>query len=134
MKKKTNKTFSFNKNERLNSRNSILRLIKKGKIIKIFPFYVRVLYQKNTENKSEILVNAPKRIFKRAVDRNRIKRLIREAYRLNKNKLFLCLPENNTTVYIHFNYIYNKVCDFETINNSIKKIINIICQKNIENE
>jgi ribonuclease P protein component len=76
---------TLGKKERLKSRKLIGRLFEEGTSIKNFPF--RLVYL-STEITSVFSVKAsfsvPKRNFKKAVDRNRIKRLIREAYRLEK--------------------------------------------------
>ena len=80
---------TFGKQEKLKSRKLIGKLFEEGKSIKKFP--IRLIYLQ-TEHTSDILLQAsfsvPKRNFKKAVDRNRIKRLLREAYRLEKQALF----------------------------------------------
>ena len=80
---------TLGKKERLKSRKLIGRLFEEGTSIKNFPF--RLVYL-STEITSVFSVKAsfsvPKRNFKKAVDRNRIKRLIREAYRLEKKNVF----------------------------------------------
>ncbi len=75
--------------ERLKSRKLIGRLYTEGKVIKTFP--LRMVYLETVHSSdypAQFGVSVPKRLFKRAVDRNRIKRLIREAYRLNKQIIY----------------------------------------------
>ena len=81
--------FTFGKPEKLKSRKLIGKLFESGKSVKKFP--VRLVYLQ-TEHTSDFPIQAafsvPKRNFKRAVDRNRIKRLFREAYRHEKGVLY----------------------------------------------
>ncbi len=77
--------FTFKKPERLSREKLIQELFHKGSSFYLFPFKVIFLPGKGAA--SQVLVSVPKSIFKRAVDRNRIKRRIREGYRLNKHKL-----------------------------------------------
>lgn len=84
---------TFTKEERLHEEKLIDSLFKNGKSFFVFPF--KVLYLPlGTESAfpSKVLISVPKRNFKRAVDRNRIKRLVREAYR--RNKSVLCSSEH----------------------------------------
>ena len=79
---------TFSKSERICSQIVIDDLFKKGKILKSFPFLVRYLpYSFNKGAKVQIVISVPKRKVKKAVDRNRLKRQIREVYRLNKKNL-----------------------------------------------
>lgn len=71
--------------ERLKSRKQIDSLFRTGKSFSVFP--LRVFYRWEGEALPRVGVSAPKRHFKRAVDRNRIKRLLREGYRLQKQTL-----------------------------------------------
>lgn len=80
-------SFSFRKDERLCKRKQIQELFNKGSSFYLFPFKVLLLPQLDHELPHQVLISVPSRLFKRAVDRNRIKRRIREAYRLQKNKL-----------------------------------------------
>jgi ribonuclease P protein component len=73
------------KRERLHGRSDIEKLFASGKHFKIHPFKVVWLNQKQTGYPAlRMGVSVSKRISKNAVDRNRIKRLIREAYRTTK--------------------------------------------------
>lgn len=73
----------FPSNERLKSRKAIDALFLSGNVVKNFPF--RLVYHELEELPVNIQIgfSVPKRSFKKAVDRNRIKRQLRELYRLN---------------------------------------------------
>ena len=96
--------FTFKQNERLKSRKQIQSLFKEGKSIRVFP--VRMVWIRLPEQTAPPSIQAafsvPRRAFSRAVDRNRIKRQMREAYRLQKNKFLPAQFEGN---YI-FMFIY----------------------------
>jgi ribonuclease P protein component len=76
---------TFRKGERLSKDKSIQELFDKGSSFYLFPF--KVFFMPNPEKDisfHQVVISVSKRNFKRAVDRNLIKRRIREAYRLNK--------------------------------------------------
>ncbi len=84
--------YTLGKTERLKSRKQIEHLFKEGKTFSVSP--LRIYYSFDTGLKKEDSTSALQfgvgvstRNFKKAVDRNRIKRLLREAYRLQKNEL-----------------------------------------------
>jgi len=78
-------TFSYNKFEKLKSRKQIELLFAKGKSISAFPVKVFYLPVDHTPvHPVQVGVGVSARIFKKAVDRNTIKRRMREAYRLHK--------------------------------------------------
>lgn len=81
--------FTFPKKQRLKSKKIIKLLFDEGKSINAFPLKLIYLKANLPEDVPvQTAVIAPKKHFKSAVQRNRIKRLIREAYRLNKASLF----------------------------------------------
>jgi ribonuclease P protein component len=81
------KRFGFGRKEKLKSRKQIGELFLNGKNFSVFPLRVTYLFLPSGEPNVQVGAAAGKRYFKRAVDRNRIKRLIRESYRLQKNDL-----------------------------------------------
>lgn len=98
--------FTFNKQEKLKSRKLIQQLFAEGKSFLVFP--VKVMYLQKTEPMDfplKIGVSASSRSFKKAVDRNRIKRVLREQYRLNKLPLHQFITKNNQQIAVFFLYI-----------------------------
>jgi ribonuclease P protein component len=84
-----NQQFTFSKQERLCSRKTIEKIFESGKAINENPFRLLWVEAPSEENVYlKIAISVPKKNFKKAVDRNKIKRQIREIYRLNKNKFF----------------------------------------------
>ena len=81
--------FTFNKKDRLKSKKLIDQLFKEGKSVTVYPLrmvYIGTTFDDGSKLKAGVSVS--KRGFKKAVDRNRIKRLLRESYRLNKSNYF----------------------------------------------
>ncbi len=82
------KRYTFRKPERICNQNQIDKLFKEGKWIRVSSFRLLALEsESNRQTQVQILIAVPKKSLRRAVDRNRMKRLIREAYRLNKQRL-----------------------------------------------
>ncbi|MEO8238711.1 MAG: ribonuclease P protein component [Flavobacterium sp.] len=81
--------FTYPKNERLKSKTTIGLLFSEGKSVSKYP--LRLVYrigEANQEEKIKIGVSVSKKYFKKAVDRNYFKRVLRETYRLNKHLLW----------------------------------------------
>lgn len=75
--------YSFSKREKLTGKKKIEGLFNQGSSFHLKDFQVK--YISSNEDCHQILISVPKKNFKRAVDRNLLKRRIREAYRLNKH-------------------------------------------------
>jgi ribonuclease P protein component len=85
---------SFTKEERLCSKITLDGLFEKGNSFHSFPF--KIVWQITSTPipfQAQVAISVPKRIFKRAVDRNKIKRRIREVYRKNKAPFYTLLGE-----------------------------------------
>lgn len=78
--------YRFTREEKLKSKTTIDSLFQEGKGMVKFP--IKMQYMSHEKPMHQIAFSVPKRNFKRAVDRNRIKRQLREAYRLNKHILY----------------------------------------------
>ena len=101
---------TFRKAERLNSTKQIEALFKSGKSFVAYP--LRAIYLIRKEERQDcapvnILISVPKKKFKRAVKRNRVKRLVREAYRLNRTLLYSIL-EGKENIQVDMALIYLK--------------------------
>ena len=116
---------NFTKAERIFLQREIDLLFREGASFSAYP--LRVIYVEKKPFSGvpvSILISVPKKRFKRAVKRNRVKRLIREAYRLNKNALWESLHLSEKGLLIAFVYVGNEICNFSTLNASMKKAIN----------
>lgn len=98
--------YSFGKEYKLCSEKLISSLFKEGKTIRVFPYVVYYrLVPLETKQRFQLVFSAPKRSFKRAHDRNRIKRLMREAFR--HKKLILEEELNKQNIQIALFVIYS---------------------------
>lgn len=107
--------YSFGKAERLHSKKNIQELFTKGSSFYLHPLKVLTLpnSDQNFPN-HQVLISVSKRNFKRAVDRNTIKRRIREGYRLQKEQL-----ENPAKLLIGFLYVAKEILPSDVIHKSI---------------
>jgi len=113
---------SLGKSERLKSRKQIEALFKSGKKITLPPF--RLLYRIETgqgEIKAGFAVSSKN--FPRAVDRNRIKRLCRESYRVQNKELKNGFYINRKLVYLFFIYTGREILAHEEISLYVKQIL-----------
>lgn len=118
---------TFHKLERLCSKKQTDLLFKSGKGLLSYP--VKAIFltaDVNVPFPAQAMFVAPKRQFKKAHDRNTLKRRMREAYRLNKQNLYEDLNAKNKKVFIAFIYVGKKEEEFALIQKSIKKLIALI--------
>lgn len=107
---------TLHKAERLDRKKVIEKMFAGGsRSFSLFPLRVVWLPVEELEAPVSILVSVSKRRFKRAVKRNRVKRLVREAYRLNKQPLLEAVEGAGYRVAIAFIYVSDRVVDNEVI-------------------
>ena len=106
--------YSFSKKEKLTGKKKIEGLFKEGSSFYLPAFQIRYIHSTGEDSPHQVLVSVPKKNFKRAVDRNLLKRRIREAYRLNKHLIEDCKP-----LYIGFVYISKQILSFHEIQNQL---------------
>ncbi len=116
--------FTYKKNEKIKSKKAVDQIFTNGKSISAYP--LRLVFVK-TNTSLKVGVSVSKRNFKNAVHRNRIKRLLREAYRLNKSVLY----DNQLTDYAFMIiYSHKDMPDFELINEKTKKLFHKFIEQN----
>ena len=110
----------FPKSERLHSTKLIEELFEEGTSFTIYP--LRVVYLKKplqSQETHQVLVTIPKKRFKRAVDRNKMKRRIKEAYRLHKQ----VLKSEMQKFYLLIGYIYvgRDIASYQEVEEKLKE-------------
>lgn len=116
-----NRHFGFSKSEHLCGDTRISRLFTQGESFIVYP--LRVVYIVTTNEEKEVvsvLISVPKKRFKRAVKRNKLKRLIREAYRHNKHTLIETMIANGKKLHLAFNYVSDEEMDLDAISKKMK--------------
>ena len=127
------KRFGFPKAEHLKSRKQIDALFAEGKSVSVFPVRAVYKFSKAEEAHVKAGVSASKRHFKKAVDRNRIKRLLREAYRLQKEDLILKTTEAGLSGIVFFLYTDKNMADFTTVKDAVGGCLHRLL-KNLQRE
>lgn len=114
-------SLKFPKKEKLKSETLIQRLFTEGKSISSYP--LKLIYMPTngaSDIKIQCGVTVSKRNFKSAVKRNRIKRLLRESYRLNKEEKFNNIEGNFAFLFL---YLGKKMPLYEEVERHMKKIL-----------
>jgi ribonuclease P protein component len=115
--------FTLGKMERLKSRKQIEGLFSKGKKFSMTPFRVHYVFNELTNPPLQFGVGVGHKNFKKAVDRNKIKRLVREAYRLQKIALQQQVKEKKGQLNIFFIYNGKEIPGYSAIFDKMKKIL-----------
>lgn len=129
----TKRVNTFPKKEHLRGDVRISSVMRTGKAFLVYP--IKVVYSPDVEDERHahcqitkippvrLMVAAPKRRLRHAVDRNLVKRRLREAYRTAKQPLFEKLLQNNMRLLLIFRFVANEPQDFVSISKSVSKAL-----------
>ena len=118
-------SYTFQRGERLKSRKVIGALFKEGKSFGQYP--LRVVYMPMKERRSEFpaqfTVSVPKKKFPKTVARNRIRRQIREAWRLNKHRLYRAMEGEKQQYALLLIYVAKDALPYPEIEHAMRQVI-----------
>ncbi|MEM8937904.1 MAG: ribonuclease P protein component [Bacteroidota bacterium] len=123
------KEYTFPKKEKLKGKKSFDILFSEGKTLKAYPIQLRYLpmdFKDHTRIK--VAVVAPKRKFKKAFQRNRVKRLLREAYRRNKSHVFNNIEGNFALLFL---YLGNTIPPYAEVETAIQQLLQDFVKKQL---
>ena len=129
---------SLGKEERISSMKLIDKLFQGGHSRSMTAFPLRLVYMKYVREgacpPAQMLVSVPKRCFKRAVKRNRVKRQVREAYRRHKHILWDAVGHNGgnaewNAVAMAFIWLDDKLYDSSTVEQRVKSLLERAAEK-----
>lgn len=131
---------TFHKEERLCSRRSLDLLFKNGSSFLLYPFRVSYLYTNvSSQFPVQVVINVSKKRFKKAVDRNLLKRRSREAYRLQKQRhLYEVLPASDDLLLLSLQYVGKQIYEYDffdkKLNAVLKKLVSALQAKAAQHE
>lgn len=121
--------YSLPENERIKKKKEIQEIFQIGKSIGNKPLRLLYILSKETDPSLMFGVTVPSKKFAKAVDRNRIKRLIRESYRLQVSELKNLACTMNIRIKLFFIYSGDAVPTYEVIFMELKLLINQLTKK-----
>lgn len=122
--------FTFRKDEKLCSQKIIGEIFLSGTSFLCYPLKVVWKYEQLlTSYPAQVVFSVPKRLFKRAHDRNLLKRQLREVYRHQKQDLYQALELNDRKIAFMIVYIAKEKLDFCQIEGAMAKVITKLNKK-----
>ena len=122
--------FTFRKEEKLCSQKIIGEIFLTGTSFLCYPLKVVWKYEQLlTSYPAQVVFSVPKRLFKRAHDRNLLKRQLREVYRHQKQDLYQALELNDRKIAFMIVYIAKEKLDFSQIESAMAKVITKLNKK-----
>lgn len=127
---KEEERFRFTKEERVTGERRIENLFTRGCSFMAYPFRVVFLETEDTQTAPlSVLISIPKKRLKAAVGRNRMKRLFREAYRLNKHLFISTTRPRSVHMEVAFIYVKDELSDYATVEKGVLKAMRELNQQ-----
>ncbi len=125
------KIYTFTKEERLCNKKLIDQLFHNGSSFLCYPFKVSWLITNDPQLfPAQVLFSVSKKRYKNAVDRNLVKRRIREAYRLHKQQyLYSLLSDTEKSIVFSIGYIGKEIAPYDFIEKKILKLLNQLIEQ-----
>jgi ribonuclease P protein component len=115
---------TFGKAYKLCSEKAIQQVFEGKKSVKQFPFVMHYAPMELPTNKSfQVVISAPKRIFRKAHDRNRIKRVMKEVFRKNKLILENALATKDTQLALFLIYTNQEELKYEVLLRKMEQLL-----------
>jgi ribonuclease P protein component len=123
--------YTFKKEERLCNKRLLEELFRSGSSFLCYPFRVSWLLAPDVQVTTvQVVFAVAKKRYRRAVDRNLIKRRTREAYRLHKQELlYSSLQQQELQLILTINYIGKEINDFAFMDKKMVKVLTQLCQQ-----
>ncbi len=124
------KKYSLNRNERIKHRKLIEDIFSKGNTI--YKDFIRINYIESDFSDdiiAKVAFSVPKKKFKRAYKRNRLKRIMREVYRKNKPDFYEILSNKNIKIALLFVYLDDEIKNYDIIEKTMKSALEKLVKK-----
>ena len=123
--------FTLGKEERLKSNLAIQELLKRGKAVSRFPLKIYWDFSPDPNQKYPVraAITVPKRKFRRAVDRNLMKRRLKEAYRLNKYMLYDKLDQHQQKIQLIILLLSDEFIPYDQLEKKMREILRQLVNK-----
>ena len=121
--------YTFKKEERLCNKKLIEQLYHNGSSFLCYPYKVSWILTTDADNTPvKVVFSVPKKRFKNSVDRNQIKRRMREAFRLNKqDTLYTYLIAENKSIALSLGYVAKDIIPFDVVQKKMVKLLGQLC-------
>jgi len=124
------KKYSLNSTERIKHRKIIEEIFSKGSTV--YKDFIRINYIKadfKDGKIAKVAFSVPKKKFKRAYKRNRLKRVMREVYRKNKPEFYDILSNKSIKIALLFVYLDDEIKDYDIIEKTMKSALDKLVKK-----
>jgi len=119
--------YSFRKDHRITLKKELDLVFSEKQKIHVYPFLSHLHCRPSEFPALKVVISVPKKKIKKAHDRNRIKRLIREALRTNKQDLIDLSIQKNITILFSIVYLWEEVPSDNLVEIKLKKLLSQIC-------